>query len=100
MPEPIEFSPSIQPIKMSTDCNPLDHGETVIAVGNGCTTFSGREKRDNTLHHGIGEVMPSEYCQSSFHDLEHARDSTICVDSLAKQYAFHGDSGEYCITLI
>lgn len=97
LPEPIKFTASIRPAKLSIDCNDLDEGETVIAVGNGMTDENPQNSaHDTILRHGLSEVLPTIECARILYNLNN-RDWVICTGSQAGQFALCGDSGKCSI---
>lgn len=94
MPEPIQFSPSIQAAMLPIDCNELQKGEVVMAVGNGVTNMLFPNYTDTMLRHGFAEIMPTDKCDEAYSgSLE--RDWSICAEPKKGQSPFHGDSGEF-----
>lgn len=92
LPKPIEFSRSIQPAKLPTNCDDIDEHENVIASGRGIMETYAFNVSEALLH-GFSKTLTQLDCAQALNDTTDPR-SVICAISPDNQYVFKGDSGK------
>lgn len=95
LPEDIQIDPQVQPVKLSTNCSPVQTNETVVVAGTG--DFSIEESAFNDLpilRHAYSEIIP---CDNWEKLIEQGVDQSmlICTNVIDNRGAFSGDSGAY-----
>lgn len=91
LPEPIELSPSIQPVPLPRTCDQVAQYELVYAAGNGRTNYK-KPATDRTLRYGVSEVMPNDECAAKIKDHEDPN-AIIYAYSIDGRDVGSGDSG-------
>uniref|UniRef100_A0A182Q608 Peptidase S1 domain-containing protein n=1 Tax=Anopheles farauti TaxID=69004 RepID=A0A182Q608_9DIPT len=89
LPEPVEFSDNIQPVRLPTGSNNYAD-QPVVVSGWGLTQTGGQVSQ--TLQYATLQVITNSECQKTFSPLI-IRKSTLCARGDEKESPCNGDSG-------